>query len=133
MARLHYAYEDNNKICFLQELVSGGNLFDRLLYRKKYSELQAALLMKNLLKLLQYLEDKNIIHRDIKFENILLVNDIDDYNIKLVDFGFANKTSNIDLKFACGTPGYIAPEVLKGINCDFKSGICSAGIVLYAL
>ena len=117
----------------MQELVSGGNLFERLVDVKKYTERQAALLMKNLLKLLLYLEEKKIIHRDIKFENILLVNDIDDCNIKLVDFGFANKVGNIDLEFACGTPGYIAPEVLKGLNCDFKSDIFSAGIVLYTL
>ena len=58
-------------------------------------------------------EVANIVHRDIKPENILLMSNSNDWEIKICDFGLAGLYKGNDLKLKCGTPGYIAPEILK--------------------
>ena len=84
---------------------------------------------------LSYLHDKNIVHRDLKPENILYLSPDPDAPIKVADFGLARLVSGTDLmKTACGTPGYVAPEVLK--NQGYDSGavdMWSAGVILYIL
>jgi len=58
------------------------------------------------------MEEKKVVHRDIKLENILLVDENDNIKVKMGDFGLASKVEKIDTKVRCGTPGYVAPEVL---------------------
>ena len=82
-----------------------------------------------------YLHSKKIVHRDLKPENILYASPDDDAPIKIADFGLARLVSSTDLmKTACGTPGYVAPEVLQ--NKGYDSGavdMWSAGVILYIL
>ena len=75
----------------------------------------------------------NIIHRDLKLENILLMNKDNNYQAKLADFGLSTTTDNIDLFRHCGTPGYVAPEVLLDKNYNCKADIFSAGVILFSL
>jgi len=114
-------------------LLEGGELFDRVLKRKKYTEREAAIVMRQLLEALVYLESKRIIHRDLKLENILLVNKEDDCLIKLADFGLSVTLENLDPKVRCGTPGYVAPEIITGKAYDCKTDMFSAGAILYVL
>ena len=75
---------------------------------------QAATVMGTLCNALNYLHEKQIVHRDLKPENILLATKEEDAPIKIADFGLARMISDKDLmKTACGTPGYVAPEILK--------------------
>ena len=61
------------------------------------------------------MSSKNIIHRDLKLENILLNSKENNYEVKLADFGLSTSINNIDLFRHCGTPGYVAPEVLNNL------------------
>mmetsp|Transcript_13593 Transcript_13593/g.13618 ORF Transcript_13593/g.13618 Transcript_13593/m.13618 type:complete len:152 (+) Transcript_13593:327-782(+) len=88
--------------------------------------------MRNLLKVLEYLQTKNVVHRDIKLENILFVADNNDFKIKLSDFGLSSFI-NAELTQSCGSPGYVAPEILKRRPYGSKADIFSAGVVLYIL
>lgn len=92
------------------ELVTGGDLFERIVTYGKYNEVDARLLMKNVFEVIKYLHDKDIVHRDIKPENILLVFKNDCTTIKVTDFGLAKSTAD-GLRTYCGTPQYYAPEV----------------------
>ncbi len=69
--------------------------------------------MKRLLSAIKHMHDRKIIHRDIKLENILLKSKDNDYEIKLADFGLSTTLDNIELFKKCGTPGYVAPEILS--------------------
>merc|ERR1719222_1191188 len=119
----------------VMELVTGGELFDRIVSRGNYTEKDAASLMATLCDALNYLHGKHIVHRDLKPENLLYSSPADDAIIKVADFGLARVVSGKDMmKTACGTPGYVAPEILK--NQGYDSGavdVWSAGVILYIL
>jgi len=76
---------------------------------------------------------KNIIHRDLKLENILLCSKDDNFKIKLADFGLSTTIDNINLFRHCGTPGYVAPEVLLDKDYDTKADIFSTGVICFSL
>lgn len=97
---------------------------------KKAMEENARIIMKDLLKALEYLHGKNFVHRDIKLENILISKDM---RIKLIDFGFSTSDSQIHYDF-CGTPHYISPEIIsKGGYTGQAADIWATGIVMYKL
>ena len=131
--RFYEVFEDEHMIYLIFEVLEGGELFGRVLKKKKYPEREAAIVIKQLFEALVYLEHKGIVHRDIKLENVLLVNKEDDCLIKLADFGLSTTVDRIDPKMKCGTPGYVAPEIIAGKMYNFKSDIFSAGAVLYVL
>jgi len=86
------------------------------------------------MKALAYLEQEEIIHRDLKPENVIFRSTEDTYDVVLVDFGFATKVSEVKNLFTrCGTPGYVAPEVLSDQTYDCKADSFSAGVILYIL
>uniref|UniRef100_A0A8C3XUK3 Phosphorylase kinase catalytic subunit gamma 1 n=1 Tax=Chelydra serpentina TaxID=8475 RepID=A0A8C3XUK3_CHESE len=88
-----------------------GELFDYLTEKVTLSEKETRKIMRALLQVIQYLHSINIVHRDLKPENILLD---DNMNIKLMDFGFSCQFNRDEmLKEICGTPGYLAPEILE--------------------
>jgi len=69
----------------------------------------------------------------LKLENILLIDRNSNYKIKLADFGLSAFTSNINIFRHCGTPGYVAPEVLMDKDYDTKADVFGAGVILYSL
>ena len=90
--------------------------------------------MKKLLESLDYLHSKKLMHRDIKPENIILKDNISETDIVLVDFGLCEYTDSKELLFKrCGTPGYVAPEILNDEKYSTKVDIFSAGVILYLL
>ena len=133
-------YIDNKYHYIISELLTGGELYEAILKFQKFNEKKAAYIMKQILSALNYLHSKGIVHRDIKPENILVQktnkknkNDMDEINIKLIDFGASNffKENEI-LTLKVGSPYYIAPEVLNKCYNE-KCDIWSAGVVLYVM
>ena len=129
-------FEDKEYILIIMEYINGGNLFSFLKKRRKVSEKTAKFLFKQIILGIKHIHSHNIVHRDIKLENILI--DLNN-NIKICDFGIGRILSSPDqlLYDQCGTPMYIAPEILlctkhtgyKGFPVD----IWSSGIALYIL
>mmetsp|Transcript_18708 Transcript_18708/g.40335 ORF Transcript_18708/g.40335 Transcript_18708/m.40335 type:complete len:327 (-) Transcript_18708:152-1132(-) len=132
---LYEIYDEPKKMNLVMELVTGGELFDRIVAKSSYTEREAADLMITLTDALAYLHDLKIVHRDLKPENLLYASEADDAEIKIADFGLARVVSGGDMmKTACGTPGYVAPEILK--NQGYDSGavdVWSVGVILYIL
>jgi len=129
-------YDEPKKMNLVMELVTGGELFDAIVAKGSFTEKDAATVMHSLCNCLAYLHEKKIVHRDLKPENILMKDEKQICSeIKVADFGLARMISAKDMmKTACGTPGYVAPEVLQ--NKGYSSGavdVWSAGVVLYIL
>lgn len=133
-------YEDDMNIYLVIEQTStylrycsGGELFDRIQKINYFSEAEAAKYIKQLLSAISYLHAKNIVHRDLKAENLLFENDTPDASLKLIDFGVSCEfLKGHKLKETLGTPYYIAPEVLLQ-NYDEKCDVWSCGVILYIL
>ena len=129
-------FEDDKYILIIMEYINGGNLFSFVKKRRKLSEKISKFLFKQIILGLQHIHSHNIVHRDVKLENILI--DLNN-TIKICDFGIGRVLSNPDdlLYDQCGTPMYMAPEILfsskeKGYK-GFPIDIWSAGIALYIM
>jgi len=118
----------------VMERMSGGELFDRVVEKAYYNEKEARDVCKILLEAVGYCHANNVAHRDLKPENLLLVSEHDDGRVKIADFGFAKRvTEPNSLSTQCGTPGYVAPEILEGHLYDEKADMWSIGVILYIL
>lgn len=112
--KMYEEFEDHKYLYIVTELLQGGELFDELIRRKKFTEKDCAKIVSQLLEALTYCHSKNIAHKDLKPENILLEKPKDIESIKLIDFGTAQKFTSKKMTDVIGTPYYVAPEVLKG-------------------
>jgi serine/threonine protein kinase len=125
-------FESEKYMLIIMEYISGGNLQNFVKKRRKLCEKTSKILFRQIIQGIKYIHSKGIVHRDIKLENILLdLNNI----IKICDFGVGKliKPSTI-LKDQCGTPVYMAPEILKGEGYHgFPVDIWSAGVALYIM
>lgn len=127
--KIYEYFNTNRNIFIVTELLSGGELFDQIIEQKKFSEVNAAKTMKEVLSAIQYCHEKKIVHRDLKPENIL----VEDSTIKIIDFGTSRKFENNKMMSnSHGTPYYIAPEVLLN-RYNEKCDIWSCGVILYIL
>eukprot|EP00668_Euglena_longa_P002960 GGOE01003457.1.p1 GENE.GGOE01003457.1~~GGOE01003457.1.p1 ORF type:complete len:329 (-),score=96.29 GGOE01003457.1:300-1286(-) len=139
IVRMLDVYEDNEKVYLIMELMTGGELFDRICndFPNGYSEKQSSILIKKTLQAVEYFHEKGIIHRDLKPENLLFSSpDKDDAEIKISDFGLAKIWSgDMLVKTACGSPNYVAPEVLLNEmhGYSFACDMWSVGVILYVL
>ncbi|CAK4231660.1 unnamed protein product [Aphanomyces euteiches] len=104
-----------------------------ILKKTFYTEKEARDLVQVLLSAIKYCHDHNVVHRDLKPENLLLTSKKDDAYIKIGDFGFAKQDFNAGLTTACGTPGYVAPEILKGEAYGKSVDIWSIGVITFIL
>ena len=129
-------FNDEEYMLIIMEYINGGNLFSFVKKRRKLSEKMAKFLFRQIILGIQHIHSKNVVHRDIKLENILI--DFDN-NVKICDFGIGKVLENEDelLYDKCGTPMYMAPEIiLANENNGYKGfpvDIWSSGITLYIM
>jgi calcium/calmodulin-dependent protein kinase I len=135
IVRLFEIFETKKRIYIVMELLSGGELFDRIVQKGSFSEREAAEVMRDLSNAISYLHSIGVVHRDLKPENILYSSPRPDAALKITDFGLAKRSERDKgyMTTACGTPGYVAPEVLKGDQYDQAVDMWSLGVILYIL
>lgn len=115
------------------ELMSGGELFDRIVKREHYSEADAQPVVLTLATVLNDMHKRDVVHRDLKPENILLKDQSEHSPVKLADFGFARHVGTTGCRTACGTPSYVAPEVIGGKVYGVSPDVWSLGVIVYIL
>ena len=130
--RLYESFETEKHILIVTELCSGGDLLNYITKRKKLSEDMAKFAFKSIISGLEYCHTHRVLHRDIKLDNVLMNSDSE---LKICDFGVSKIISKGEiLNDKCGTPAYMAPEILKGKGYKgFTVDLWSAGVALYAM
>lgn len=123
-------YESKSKIHIVMELVRGGELFQHIVGRKRFSEMEAFKLIRPIADALKYIHSLGIVHRDLKPENILCEKGLK--NIRIADFGLSQLVAPThQLKLACGTLSYVAPEVLNSQGYGSPADIWSLGVIAF--
>ena len=125
-------FETDKYMLIIMEYISGGNLQNFVKKRRKLCEKTAKILYRQIIQGIKYIHSKGIVHRDIKLENILLdLNNI----VKICDFGVGKLTQKGQkLMDQCGTPVYMAPEIIKGDGYEgFPVDVWSSGVALYIM
>lgn len=125
-------FEDENRYYIVMEYCEGGELFNEIVQHKQFTEYQTAQIVKQVLGCIIYLHGIGVVHRDLKPENLLLEEQYDLLNIKLIDFGVATRINKKQITGVIGTPSYVAPEVITG-KYNEKCDVWSAGVIMYIL
>jgi len=140
--RLVDFFIEPTRFVLVMDFMAGSTLFDRVLDKHYYSEDNARILATRLLKAVAFMHRHNVVHRDLKPQNILLADKDDDTNVFIGDFGFAtiirpvldentNRMTRRVLRQKCGTPSYVAPEVIAGKPYDQAADLWSLGVIVY--
>ena len=130
IVKLHYAFQTKQKLYLVMDMVNGGELFFHLKRMKQFKQNLVQFYCAEILLALEYLHSKKIIYRDLKAENILL--DCDGH-IKLTDLGLAKILQHGNTYTVCGTPEYVAPEVLLNKGHNKSADWWSFGVIMYEL
>ncbi|KDO72202.1 hypothetical protein CISIN_1g011868mg [Citrus sinensis] len=135
VVRLHEVLASKSKIYMVLEYVTGGELFDKIASKGRLQEAEGRKLFQQLIDGVSYCHNKGVFHRDLKLENILLDSK---GNIKISDFGLSALPQHFRddglLHTTCGSPNYVAPEVLANRGYDgATSDIWSCGVILYVI
>ncbi|PRQ48236.1 putative protein kinase CAMK-CAMKL-CHK1 family [Rosa chinensis] len=135
VVRLHEIVASKTQICMVLEYVEGGDLFDKIRHNGRVTEAKGRKLFQQLIDGVSYCHNKGVYHRDLKLENILLD---EEGNIKICDFGLSALPQHLKkdglLHTICGTPNYVAPEILinRGYN-GATADTWSCGVILFAI
>ncbi|KAL0321951.1 UNVERIFIED_CONTAM: Phosphoenolpyruvate carboxylase kinase [Sesamum calycinum] len=127
---LHGVYEDDDYLHLVTDLCDGGDLYDRLSSGDRFSETDAASILKQLMVAIACCHRLGVAHRDIKPDNILFDSR---GRLRLADFGSAELFGVSEMSGVVGTPYYVAPEVLMGKDYNEKVDVWSAGVILYIM
>jgi len=132
IVRLYDVYETEDSLSLVMECMEGGQLLDRVIELKRFSEHNAAVSLRQMLLGLNYIHSHGIVHRDLKLENFLYDNKNSDH-LKLIDFGFSKIWDpHVKMHVSCGTLSYTAPEVLKKSYTN-KCDMWSLGVIAFIL
>uniref|UniRef100_H3DIR0 Ribosomal protein S6 kinase n=1 Tax=Tetraodon nigroviridis TaxID=99883 RepID=H3DIR0_TETNG len=129
-------YDNGKQVFLVTELMRGGELLDRILKQKFFSEREASAVLHTITRTVEYLHSQGVVHRDLKPSNILYVDDSGNpESIRICDFGFAKqlRANNGLLMTPCYTANFVAPEVLKRQGYDEGCDIWSLGVLLYTM
>ncbi|XP_014771299.1 ribosomal protein S6 kinase alpha-5 [Octopus bimaculoides] len=141
IVKLIDVFHDELHTYIVMELLSGGELLNRIQKKKSFTETEASRIMRMLVEAVDYMHQKGVVHRDLKPENILFEDESEGAQAKVVDFGFARlKTENQPLQTPCFTLNFAAPEVLSQATPNNKSrgydeacDLWSLGVILYTM
>jgi serine/threonine protein kinase len=135
IVKLLDVFETVSHIYIAMEYLPGGDLLTYFKNRKsKINEERVCQIVRQIVNALQYMKDRGIIHRDLKLENVLLVDGNDQSDVKIADFGLSSLTGpNQDSHERLGTLHYTAPEILSGKPYDASVDVWSLGVITYAL
>lgn len=128
-------FETPTHLYLVMELLAGGELYDRIILRKTHTEPEAALMLQQVGSALKHLHSLGVTHRDLKPENLLFVSKDFNSSLKITDFGLAKCRPNKGklMLSCCGTPAYVAPEVLNRIGYTEAVDVWSLGVIFYIL
>jgi len=134
VVRLDDVYDTNHEIALLTECLDGGELYTRLADARVFTEAQAKETTRQLLRAVGYLHSHDIVHRDLKLENIMYESKAPDSVLKIIDFGFAKVWDPSTLMQAsCGSIAYVSPDVLRGHGYTSKCDLWSLGVIVFML
>ena len=128
ISSLKFAFQDEDKLYLVMDLLTGGDLRFHLYKNKCFNEIQTKFFIACVILALEYLHKNKIIHHDVKPENLIL--NTKGY-VKLSDFGIARIYRENNSEDISGSPGYIAPEILNEENHSYTSDYFSLGVVTY--
>ncbi|CAD8134701.1 unnamed protein product [Paramecium pentaurelia] len=137
LIKLHEVYETDNSLYMVLDLLEGGSLYDKVKNRPQFNSFEIEVLIFTLLEGLQHMHSKHIMHRDLKPENILFRKPNNIQSVCIADFGLAQNANEFPYLFnRCGTPGFVAPEVVNckdGGRYDPICDIYSLGLIFYIM
>lgn len=136
IVQLYEVYECSERVYLVMELATGGELFDRIVSRGSFTERDATRVMYMVLEGVRYLHSLGITHRDLKPENLLYYHCGNDSKIMITDFGLSNTRQDTDsetMDTTCGTPEYIAPEILKRQSYTNAVDMWAIGVITHIL
>ena len=128
IVNMHYAFQDRDNLYLVMDLLNGGDLRYHISRYRKFSEEQTRFFIANIIYAIEYIHSNNVSHRDIKPENLVL--DENGY-VRITDFGIAKENMPDNSSETSGTPGYMAPEVMKGRNHSFPVDFFAIGVIGY--
>ncbi|VBB33256.1 unnamed protein product, partial [Acanthocheilonema viteae] len=133
--RLEEVFKSSSRLFIVMEMASGGEMYNRVVAKGRYSETEARQALRMLLNGLAYLHSIRVTHRDLKPENLLYSDTTPDARLLITDFGLAYQaqTSEEKMTETCGTPEYIAPEVLLRSAYTDKVDMWAVGVIAYIL
>uniref|UniRef100_A0A3P8ZBC9 non-specific serine/threonine protein kinase n=1 Tax=Esox lucius TaxID=8010 RepID=A0A3P8ZBC9_ESOLU len=132
LTTLKYAFQTHDRLCFVMEYANGGELFFHLSRDRVFTEDRARFYGAEIVSALEYLHSRDVVYRDLKLENLMLDND---GHIKITDFGLCKEgiTDGATMKTFCGTPEYLAPEVLEDNDYGRAVDWWGLGVVMYEM
>jgi len=132
--RLIETFDTKHHLYIVLELLQGENLFENIIKQRKYTEHDAANVVKQVARACEYMHPRGVIHRDLKPENLVYLDKEKDH-ICVTDFGLSKSVANEGdlMKTACGTPAFVAPEILRQEKYDSQVDMWSLGVILYTM
>jgi len=132
--KLIETFDTKNHLYIVLELLSGENLFENIVKQKSYTEDSAAHVVKQVARACEYMHPRGVIHRDLKPENLVYLDNKKEH-ICVTDFGLSKSVENEGdlMKTACGTPAFVAPEILRQERYDSQVDMWSLGVILYTM
>ncbi|KAK5888304.1 hypothetical protein CesoFtcFv8_016815 [Champsocephalus esox] len=132
LTTLKYAFQTHDRLCFVMEYANGGELFFHLSRERVFTEERARFYGAEIVSALEYLHSRDVVYRDLKLENLMLDKD---GHVKITDFGLCKEgiTPDATMRTFCGTPEYLAPEVLEDNDYGRAVDWWGLGVVMYEM